>query len=393
MNLKRVRQQSRFFILGILFVGVALRMPFTAIPAIFTEIAQDLGVSVSTLGSLTTIPLIMFALFSSFAPKIAQKIGLERLFTFVLIGMILGSGVRVFQLPGLFIGTMVIGIGITMLNVLLPSVIVTNAPNKIGFYTTLYTSSMGLGTALFSAVAVPITQGTSWQLFVMVLTIILILILLVWFPNAKTNHYLPTIDSKTESVRLWQVPAAWILLIFSGVQSFLFYTGMTWLPTMAIAVGVKQTTAGTLSGFYTLIGLPFSMVLPIILEKLQRKQRQWLMGIFSLSGFLGVLLLLFPQKTLGYWLLVNCLIGIAVGAMFPYLMTTLSLKTTTPQRTAQLSGMVQTGGYLLAAVGPILFGYSEQIFHSWTPGVVLLLLVTLLMGISLFWIETYEKII
>lgn len=73
------KQRSRFLLLGIMLMGAVMRVPFTAIPAVLTDIAAGLGVEVSDLGILTSLPLLMFALCSSLAPKWANRLGLERL--------------------------------------------------------------------------------------------------------------------------------------------------------------------------------------------------------------------------------------------------------------------------------------------------------------------------
>ena len=78
-------------------------------------------------------------------------------------------------------------------------------------------------------------------------------------------------------------------------------------------------------------------------------------------------MLLIPTSNFFYWLVLNALIGSSVSSLFPYLMVAFSMKSSTPEKTAQLSGLAQTGGYVFAAFGPILFGYSKSLFHSWTP--------------------------
>ena len=57
------KEHSKFLILGIIVVGMVLRLPFTSIPPILGSIAKSQHVSVGQLGMLTTIPLIAFALF------------------------------------------------------------------------------------------------------------------------------------------------------------------------------------------------------------------------------------------------------------------------------------------------------------------------------------------
>ena len=133
------KDYSIFFVPGIILVGAVMRIPFTTIPTVLSDVADGLGVSVNSLGILTSIPLIMFAFCSSLAPRLADKFGLEKLFTMVLVALFAGSIMRVFNLPSLYIGTMIIGISIAMMNVLFPSIILANQPFRIGLLTTVYT--------------------------------------------------------------------------------------------------------------------------------------------------------------------------------------------------------------------------------------------------------------
>ena len=73
------KEHSPFLIPGIIMIGVALRAPFAVLPVVLTDIADGLQVPVSSLGLLTSLPLIMFALCSVFAPRVAQKMSLEKL--------------------------------------------------------------------------------------------------------------------------------------------------------------------------------------------------------------------------------------------------------------------------------------------------------------------------
>lgn len=155
-----------------------------------SDIAAGLGVDVSSLGLLTSLPLLTFAIFSPFAIQFAKKLGIERLFFLVLIAITIGSAIRIINLPFLYLGTILIGAGIAFLNVLLPSLIQANRPRQLGILTTLYITSMGMSTAIASSVAVPITKATSWQGLVNILTALCALALVIWIPNLRYNHHL-----------------------------------------------------------------------------------------------------------------------------------------------------------------------------------------------------------
>lgn len=144
-----MKKQSLFFVPGIILIGVSLRTPFTVLPIILGNISQGLEVEVSSLGVLTSLPLLMFTLFSPFSTRLAQKIGLEHLFTYSLFFLTIGSLIRLINLPLLYLGTLMVGASVAVINVLLPSLIQANQPKKIGFLTTLYVTSMGIATSGF----------------------------------------------------------------------------------------------------------------------------------------------------------------------------------------------------------------------------------------------------
>ena len=97
----------------------------------------------------------------------------------------------------------------------------------------LYITAMGLSTAVASSVAVPITQATSWQGLVWLLTVVCALALVIWLPNARHNHYLKKSSSSNENKTSWYKNGkVWAIMLFCGLQSLLYYTTMTWLPTM-----------------------------------------------------------------------------------------------------------------------------------------------------------------
>ena len=286
-----------------------------------------------------------------------------------------------------------VGASIAVINVLLPSLIQANQPKKIGFLTTLYVTSMGIATALASYLAVPITQASSWKGLIILLTLLCLATFLVWLPNHRYNHRLAPQTKQKSKTKVMRNKQVWAVIVFAGFQSLLFYTAMTWLPTMAIHAGLSSHEAGLLTSIFSLISIPFSMTIPSLTTSLSTRNRQLMLTLVSLAGVVGISMLFFSIGNFFYWLAIHLLIGTATSALFPYLMVNFSLKTSAPEKTAQLSGLSQTGGYILAAFGPTLFGYSFDLFHSWVPAVAALLLVDILMTVALFTVDRADKIL
>ncbi|HEM6190847.1 TPA: MFS transporter [Streptococcus suis] len=388
-----MKKQSPFIIAGIVMLGVVMRAPFTALPSILTDIATSLGVEVSSLGILTSIPLIMFALCSSLAPRLAAKFGMEKLMALVLMVMVLGSGIRVFNLPLLFVGTVLVGATIAFINVLLPSLVAANFPKKIGFYTTIYITLMGVAATVAAMIAVPIVTATSWQVFIYLITAIVFLAFLIWLPNVKNNHRFETKNQQQQTGSLWKNKAAIAFLIFGGLQSVLYYTEITWLPTISQSVGFTKAEAGLMAGIFNLTAIPMSMIIPATLSRHTKEMRRNIMLGTSSATLLGLALMTFLPNNIILWTLLHVILSFSNAALFPYMMLSFSMKTSSSQATAQLSGMVQTGGYLIAAVGPGLLGYSYPLFNSWLPLIIALALVTVVMMWTIVLIEKEDIIL
>ncbi|GAC46405.1 MFS transporter, CP family, cyanate transporter [Pediococcus acidilactici NGRI 0510Q] len=62
----------------VILVGSMMRTPITTIPLILGNLAQSLRVAQGSLGILTTVPLVMFMVFSNFASQILKRMGFKR---------------------------------------------------------------------------------------------------------------------------------------------------------------------------------------------------------------------------------------------------------------------------------------------------------------------------
>ena len=200
---------------------------------------------------------------------------------------------------------------------------------------------MGISTAIASYLSVPITQASSWKGLILVLSFLCLVTLLVWF--AKSSPQPPPRKPKKKQVKenILKSKDVWAIIIFGGLQSLLFYTSMTWLPTMAVSAGISNSDAALLASIFSLISIPFSMTVPSLTTRLSDSHRRIMLAIISIAGMMGIAMLLYPANNFLYWLVVHLLIGTACSALFPYLMVCFSLKTSSPEKTAQLSGLAQ----------------------------------------------------
>jgi MFS transporter, CP family, cyanate transporter len=366
-------------IIGVILVGANLRVPLTSAGALVSFIRDDFGISNALAGAITTLPLIAFALLSPFAPKLAGKFGMERTIGISLV--LLFAGILIRSAGGielLFFGTLLIGLAIAIGNVLMPGIVKMNFPLQIGLMTGLYAIVMNVFGALGSGLSIPIASSGNfgWTGSLLVWGVLTLVTIVIWLPQLKKSRPAENSSVQATSGSLMRSSLAWKITLFMGAQSLIFYTLITWLPTILTANGYDIHLAGWGVFIFQFASIPFTFIIPVIADKMKN---QVLIALAAsgmiIAGILGLLAGL-TQLTL-LWII---LLGMGNGSAFSLSMMFFTLRTKDGYQAAELSGMAQSFGYLLAAFGPVLVGGLQDITGSWT---LPLLLVTLAAAVML----------
>jgi len=382
MTMDRNKRLFQFLlIMGIIFIAFNLRPAITSVGPVIGIIRDDIGLSNWSAGILTSLPLIAFAVVSPLAPRLANRYSNEWALLIGLIVLFIGINIRSIPFVSLlFIGTLFVGLGIAICNVLLPGLIKAKFPEKVSIMTGVYSASMGTFASAASGLSIPFAEGLGlgWQITLMIWSIPAIIGIIIWIYLSKKSK--PVQEESigyisTGAGAMWRSPLAWQIAAFMGFQSFLFYVTISWLPEILQAYGVDIGTAGWMLSFVQLIGLPFSFIIPVIAG---RFKSQWLiviiLGIFAIGGYTGLLV----GNSYIVMIISIILIGIALGGIFPLCLALLAMRARNAKQAADLSGMAQSLGYLLAAIGPMLIGYLYDLTDSWEIPLLTLIVVAII---------------
>lgn len=370
--------------LGIIFVSFNLRAPITSVGPVINLIQIEYHLTNSMAGFITTVPLLAFAIFSPFVAKINHKFGhgLTMLsgIVLIIIGELVRSYLGVF---GLFIGTIFIGIGIAIGNVLIPSVIKHKFKKNVGNIISIYITSMCIFAALGAGISIPATNIFGWNTSLSMWVVLALIALLIWLPQLKksegyNNNDDLAIQEAMKSKSIWKSPLAWWVTLYMGTQSLLFYTLIAWVPSIVIFKGLDSNFAGMMVLLFQLVGLPATLLVPIIANKI--KHQKLIATIISLNYLFGMIMFLFATTSLGI-IISMVFIGIGTGGAISLAIGFITLRTPHAKKAAELSGMSQSAGYLLAAVGPIFMGLLYDITKSWTSSIILLIVAIILLTI------------
>lgn len=369
---------------GIVLVAFNLRPAITSVGPVIGIIRDDIGLSNWSAGILTSLPLVAFAITSPLAPKMANRFSNERTLLLGLILLFIGISVRsISVIVLLFAGTLLIGLGIAICNVLLPGVIKEKFPQKVGLMTSVYSTAMGIFAASASGLSIPFAQGLGigWQMALLVWAAPAVLGIAVWSYLSKNGRSRDDADLKYVSAsdnRIWQSPLAWQVACFMGLQSFMFYVTISWLPEILHGNGLTMATSGWMLSFAQFVGLPASFIVPVAAGRFKSQRGIVLvMGLCALGGYGGLLV----GESFAVMVVSTILIGITLSGSFALALTFLGLRARNSRHAAELSGMAQALGYTLAAVGPMFIGYLYDVTHFWTIPLITLLGVAVLVMI------------
>lgn len=365
-------------VLGIMLIATTLRVPLTSVGPLIPFIREDLLISNTIAGFITTLPLLAFALFSPFTPKIAGRIGMEVTIGLSLIILIIGMSLRsIAGIEFLFMGTLLIGLAIAVGNVLIPAFIKINFPLKVGLMTGLYAVFMNVFGALGSGLSVPLSsfEALGWQGSLFIWVILVIIALIIWIPQLRKRHVKEgASDTAQDRTALWHSPVAWAVTIFMGGQSLAFYTAITWLPELLSSLGYGLSASGWLVFLMQFSLIPTTFIIPMFAERMS-SQVPIAVGT-AIVFIISFGMLFFPIKALAPFTVL--LLGVASGSGFSLSMMFFSLRTTTGLEAAKLSGMAQSLGYLLAAFGPVFVGLLYDFGNGWTLPLLFLIFISVL---------------
>ena len=369
------RWERVLVLVGIVVLGFNLRPAAVSVGPVLDEIRGTLGMSGTTAGVLTALPVLGFAAFGALAPELARRLGVHRVTLLSLVAVVVGLGIRArTDQVWLFLAMSFVALaGMATANVLLPPLVRLHFPTRVGLVTALYTTSMAIGLTFASVLTVPISEQLgSWRWGLAAWAVTAGLAALPWLGLVRHDK---SLAATPHTVRLRDVARTrlgWAMAVFFGLQSLQAYSIFGWFAQVYRDAGFSPSTAGLLLGVITAMSIPLSFVIPSLAARLQNQT--WLilaLGACYPVGYVG--LILAPSGGAWLWAV---LVGVG-ASIFPLVLTLIGLRARTGEGTAALSGFTQSVGYLMAAIGPLGIGVLYDATGGWTVPLSVLCVIVL----------------
>ncbi len=367
-----------------MLIALNLRPAITGLAPLAERMRTD-GISVQSIGIMTTVPLVLFGLAGSFAGVVGNRIGFARTLGAGLLILSAGSFLRNGEFSGSnferILGSILIGTGIAFGNVLLPGIVKSRFPNHVGLMTSLYSTAMNLGGALGIALAVPLANSLpgGWRSSLNAWGYAALVPFVIWLPQLFQK---PAARSQANPVagmvRLLRNARAWQVTAQMGLQSLLFYSSVAWLPTLLQLRGLSETAAYGWPTAMQIGGSVASLIVPTLAGR-ARSQSAWaaacaLTSTLSLCGILWLPLPWIGWATIG--------LGLGLNAGFGMALLLIALRSRDAETAGNLSAMAQAVGYLVAAPFPWFIGWLSAATGSWTIAYGFLVIPALLVVVA-----------
>jgi CP family cyanate transporter-like MFS transporter len=359
---------------GIVLFAFSLRTAVASLSPVLGFIGEDFAVTPAVIGLIGTAPPVCYAVFGILTPQLERRFGLERLAVVAMAVAVVGMAWRGLAVDAvtLLLSTALIFAAVGVGNILLPPLVKKYFPDRIGLMTTIYSTTMAVATFSPPLVAVPVADAAGWRLSLGLWAVFALVAMIPWIVLLVRGRADETADIEAASPqafrRLWRLPLAWALVVGFTVSGVLAYTSFAWLPTLLHdEAGVTPAAAGALLSLFAAMGLPCSLVVPVLVVRYNATRT--LFGVAVVSGLTGVAgLLVAPAVAPWLWVV---LLGIA-PLLFPLTLVLLGLRTRSHETAVALSAFVQSIGYAVVALFPVGIGLIHGWTHSWTVPLIVL---------------------
>ncbi|OED10172.1 MFS transporter [Burkholderia sp. A2] len=350
---------------AIVLVGLNLRPALAAIGPLLDMIQRATGIGDGAASLLTTIPILLMGLGALSARRLQRMTGIAGgvWLGVALIGLACASRVGAQHAWLLLASACCAGVGIAMVQALLPGFVKAHFATRIGGAMGVYSTSIMGGAVLASVVAPFAAARWGWLAALAGWALPAALAALAWPLASRGGDALAGGPASVSNARPLRSPRAWRLALFFGIATGAYTLVLAWLPPYYMRLGWSPTAAGSLLGGVTLAEVVAGLTISATIDRLPDRRPALHAAIASL--FVGLLVMLAAPDALA--LPAALLLGAGIGALFPLSLIVTVDHAATPADAASLTGFVQGVGYLVAGVFPFAAGLVREHLADLTP--------------------------
>lgn len=359
-------------------VGLNLRPILASVGPLFSVLQREVGLSATEFSLLTTLPVAMMGLAALSGPWLLARVGAVRGIMIGLFILLLACLFRGFSasLSGLMTTALFGGASIGMIQALMPALIKREYTQTASTVMSLFSTGIMAGAALAAASAEPLFSWLELKPALAMAGALTLLALVLWLTLVKHQHgeALAQVTVTLSSSRTG------LLLLFFGVGTGAYTLVLAWLPPLYIQAGWSARSSGYMLAWLTLTEVVAGFVVSALIGKFPDRRVPLIAVLLLLLT--GLMCLVFSPGTTP--VISTLLLGTGIGALFPLSLIVTFDHARTPAQAGKLLSKVQGGGYMIAALMPLIAGIvrdnAVSLTSAWlvmSAGVVLLIVIAL----------------
>lgn len=348
----------RIALLALLWcAGLYLRIPILVAPALAPAIGDELGLGPTTIGALTTLPVLMLAAGAVAGSLVVARLGPRTALALALAVTAAASAARGLAPPAalLLAATAITGLGIAVMQPALPALVARWCPGFTALAVAVYMNGMLLGEFVGAGLTLPVAMplaGGDWRVALLLWSLpALAVAAALYLPRA------PTPDPGGGGAAwqpAWRDPRLWRLGLLLGAASVVFFGTNAYMAEVLAARGEAARLPRSLWWFNLSQAVASLCMLGLARHLVARRAPLAVTAVAAPAGLLGFLLLsgdaaLAAGFVLGF---ASAAQLILLVALVPHL---------APGQAGRLSAGMFAIGYAVAFAVPLLGGLLSEL--------------------------------
>jgi CP family cyanate transporter-like MFS transporter len=297
-------------------VAVNLRTVLLAVPPVLPQIRQDLGLSYTATGFLTSLPVLVMGLAAVPGAFLVARVGARSAISVGLALLAAGALLRALvpaALP-IFTFTALLSLGIAVTESAMPVLVRQWFPRQIGLGTAIYSNGLMIGETLAASLTLSLLtlfHTRDWRVTFIFWGMLVAAALALWLAFAPRERWEGTAQRLSGWKAGWNTWRGWCIGLLMGSSSLIYYGMNTWIPNYDKALGRTDAIPAEL-GILNSLAIPISLLIIAFAHKLAG--RRWpviFSGLLCLIGIFGWLFA--PVSTALLWVGV---LGVGQGGIF-----------------------------------------------------------------------------
>ncbi len=341
---------------AIFFVSLNLRPSVTSVGPLLNTITEELNISSTQVSLLTSIPVFCMGLFAPLAVPFQKKLGYKWSINLLLAAIGLATVARIWfdSYIALILTSFVAGVAIAVISPMVNAFIKARFPHRLAPVIGLYSLATGAGATISAGfTGVFFEKFNSWQIALGLWGLLTIIAIVLWtFAAGGEDEAEENVEEDGQVRNPWKNKTAWLILLFFGLQTSLFFSLTTWLSPIAQEQGFSLVTASAVLTTMSLVQIIGNLFIPMLISKFPSRI-MWLYILLAI-GSVGAGIL-FIDANWAMWV-GAVILGISLAGLFPIgLMLPLD-EAKNNGEASSWSSMVLAGGFMMSAIVPLLIG-------------------------------------